>query len=282
MSIVVTCNLSDGLVLGADSAITISGTAQDANGNVSMGVLKVYQNAQKIHPIFDLPVGVLSFGLGYLGNRSIESFVSEFETTTTKDDLEKLSIIDIAEKLRLFFNEKYAEIIVTEFKKQGIEFSKLSNDKKPTLGLVVGGYSKDEYLPEVVSFAVPLTEKRADIQIKRQVGNFGTNWFGVYEGIARFFKGYDVKLINELIAYFVEKKGVDYSGGDKKTINQIMAKHEYQVPYGGMPLKEGIEHVKFLLDLVINQHKFVVGAPVCDAPMHIAVIERGKGLRFIN
>jgi hypothetical protein len=46
-----------------------------------------------------------------------------------------------------------------------------------------------------------------------------------------------------------------------------------------MPLQEGIDHVRFLLDVVIGYYRFAVGAPVCGGATRIAVVSRRRGFR---
>lgn len=65
MSVAVTCNLSDGLILGVDSAVTISS---------GQGVNKVYESAEKIFQLGDKRVGIAIYGVAGLGERSIGSF----------------------------------------------------------------------------------------------------------------------------------------------------------------------------------------------------------------
>ncbi len=45
-------------------------------------ILKTYSNARKLFPVRDAPAGVMTYGLGNIGNRSIESLVLDFSRQT--------------------------------------------------------------------------------------------------------------------------------------------------------------------------------------------------------
>ena len=71
MTVAVAGNFPDGVVLGVDSAVTLS----DANGQIA----KVYENAEKLFQIGEKPIGIAAFGLAILGARGIGSHLREFE-----------------------------------------------------------------------------------------------------------------------------------------------------------------------------------------------------------
>ena len=60
MSVVIIVKVSEGLVLGADSASTLQGSVRGPNGNIQQGVLKTFMNARKLLQIGDFPIGVLT------------------------------------------------------------------------------------------------------------------------------------------------------------------------------------------------------------------------------
>jgi hypothetical protein len=70
VTVAVSCNPSDGVILGVDSAITLPAGAS---------VIKVHENAEKLFQFADLPVAIAVYGLGTLGARSLGGFLREFE-----------------------------------------------------------------------------------------------------------------------------------------------------------------------------------------------------------
>jgi hypothetical protein len=283
MTIAIVANLSDGVVLGADSAITIQGRAE-LPGSVMEGVLKVYNDAEKVFHLANLNIGLVSYGIAMIGKRTIESYVREFEEEEkkTKGNLEAAALHDAADKLRQFMNRKYEEMFQGELENQfKMPYQDIPLKKKPMLGIVLAGYSPGDSLTEVWEVQVPYHREAADIKQVRPKGKFGTNWFGQYFGISRFVKGFDPALMNDVVGYFVENCGVKVDKQLEEGLGQVLAKHEYRMPFDAMPLIEGIDHVRFLLDMVINQHRYVIGAPVCGGNVRIAVVTK-KGFKLLE
>ena len=46
-----------------------------------------------------------------------------------------------------------------------------------------------------------------------------------------------------------------------------------------MPIEEGIAHVKFLVDLAINHHRYAVGAPIVGGQARVGLVTY-KGEQF--
>ena len=88
VTIAVACNLADGVVMGVDSAITIHGIVKLPDGGQQSGIMKVYNDAEKLFPLFDLPVGIASFGLAQLELRTIQSYVREFEHNQSQEEVD--------------------------------------------------------------------------------------------------------------------------------------------------------------------------------------------------
>src|SRR5262249_20147055 len=86
-------------------------------------------------------------------------------------------------------------------------------------------------------------------------------------------KGYSLDLINEMGAWLIQKRGGQaLDPAEQAEINQILGKYEYQIPFAAMPLKEGIQYVRFLVELVINHHRYAVGAPVVGGKCRIGSV----------
>lgn len=54
MTFAISLNLPDGIILGVDSAVTLSGPT---------GIIKVFENAQKLFQLGEKPVGIAVYGL---------------------------------------------------------------------------------------------------------------------------------------------------------------------------------------------------------------------------
>lgn len=270
MTVAVSCNLPDGVILGVDSAITMS----DNQGRV----VKVYENAEKLFQLGDNPVGIATFGMGSIGTRSIGSYIREFELEDRNNVVTNHGDIkDTVEELRKFFQEKYHETIVPLLEHQeNMEFKDIPINKKPVLGLVVGGFSQDTALSQVWLIIIPFNESLNSAQRQRAEGQFGGNWFSLYAPIFRYTKGYDQELIKELRDYFESLRGSPLTPQEETQFDNIVNKYEYRIPFAGMPIEEGIAHVRFLVEMVINHHRFVTGAPVVGGKVRIGLVTYRK------
>ena len=62
MTIVASVKVRDGLILATDGMTQIQGRVAQPPG-----VLKSYENARKLFQVGELPIGVMTFGLGNIG-----------------------------------------------------------------------------------------------------------------------------------------------------------------------------------------------------------------------
>src|SRR5947207_2181008 len=148
MTVAVACNLSDGVILGVDSAVTVPSPG---------GVAKVYENAEKLFQLGERPIGIATFGLGALGTRSLGSYLREFAIHDPGKVVSGQSAIaDVVEALREFCMANYRAVIVPLLEQEtGKSFDDIPAEQRPGIGLVVGGFSSNAYLSEVWEVWIP-------------------------------------------------------------------------------------------------------------------------------
>lgn len=268
MSVCVLVKVGEGLVLASDSASTVAGTPVTPDGQQGpQGVVKVFFNSTKIFQIRDLPVGILSWGAGSFQSRTVASLVEEFENL---DDIKKIdrNILDVqilAEKLWDFMKNKSDEL-----------FGKMPIEGRPKTGLLISGYSKENFFPEEYRIIVPnqsVVRIRPDIDGKP---DFGADWYGLTDAIVRFHHGRDDKIFNILQEIGVTSEVINKL---KEIISQRI---QYPVLFDAMPLGDAIEYAKFLVQLTIARFRFVIGAELCAGPVDLAVITRKEGFKWIQ
>src|ERR1035438_5068391 len=184
MSIVASVKVNDGIVLGADSAATISGQVAP---NVIQPV-KTYQHAQKLYRVGDLKAAILTYGIGNIGQRSMTSIISEFNEKIIKDHFtSKNSIEEITQALLDFIKTKYDEA-----------FSQITPTDRNTLqlGMFVAGFSDTDIMANEWEFTLP-----SDTVVKkvRESSAVGASWRGMIIPFQRIYKGYDPRLVDELV-----------------------------------------------------------------------------------
>jgi len=191
---------------------------------------------------------------------------------------------DIVEEIRKFFHTKYHATVVPELEKTtGKKFDEIPPEQHPGLGLIVGGFSSGAYLSEVWYIIIPLHDAVGSAQQSRGQGNFGANWFSLYEPITRYVKGYDLALMKELSDWFVKARGgTALTAQEQKEIATLLDKHEYLIHSAAMPMQEGIAYTRFLVELVINHHRFVSRDPIVGGKVHIGTVTYTRVRQFVG
>jgi hypothetical protein len=248
MSIVASVKVYDGIVLGADSATTIQSVI---NGQLS--IIKSYQHAKKVFQIGnDLRVGVLIYGLGNIGKRSIESFIFDFNNEKKSELTNETSVEQICvmfkDYIKTFYDAAFGQLPITQ---------------QPALGFYFAGYSDDDKLAKEWEIVFPNSiipkSVRGDLDC-------GASWRGMGDPFSREYFGFDNRLINELATRF--------NITDQVALKEVLNKYQLQVVYDGMPLQDAIDFVKYILSTTIGFSKYQIGVPVCGEPVDIIVITR--------
>src|SRR5438093_4803096 len=80
MTICVSVQVSEGLVLAADSTSALQGKLVGPDGNPTpLQLLKTFDHACKVLHIKDYPIGTLTWGNAQIGQRTVESLIKEYE-----------------------------------------------------------------------------------------------------------------------------------------------------------------------------------------------------------
>jgi hypothetical protein len=261
VSVAVLFNLSDGLVLGVDSALT----AFD-----SQGISKVFEDAEKLFQLSNLPIGIASYGIAGLESRTIGSFLREFERTGVgHENLAEISIAAVAEHLRRFFLELYVRNAQTVF---GVPFDQIPDDRKGSLGLIIGGLSPGQFLSEVWHVNIPWNNTENSAVRVFGPGEFGCAWFASSTPIQRYIKGIDYNFLAEWTALIEQLLARPITAAEQAQFRQIAEKYEYRIPTDSMPIQVRIECARFLVSLVIGHYRFTERDPIVGGKAKIGVV----------
>ncbi len=268
MSIVVSVKVGEGLVLAADSVTTVQ-VLEPKSGTVN--VLNTYEYARKVSQVGGLPIGTLTWGIELIGNRNIESLLSEYDNLQLGPRYDKSTgeykpwkVKEIVDEIFRFMRPQYDEA-----------YGSLPEPQKPILGLLVAGYSHGEFFPEEFRFEFPghtAAERVRPNKDGRPV--YGASWYGQTEAIVRLYKGYDPRLRQVLAEKGVDKKIIDELPRD-------LAPLEWKVIFDGMPLQEAIDLAEYLINVVIGSYRFPLGPPTCGGHIDIAVMTH-KGFDWVR
>ncbi|NQS97486.1 MAG: hypothetical protein HQ591_03445 [candidate division Zixibacteria bacterium] len=259
MSIIASIKVYDGLVLAADSMTTIIG--EEVSSGIK-GVVKTYEFSNKLFQLKSLPVGLLTYGIGNIAQRSIESLLNEFmrkyDEIRGNTSENKHKIENITQRLLDFLRGVYKDF-----------FKEIPEENMPKLGVLVGGYSPDSVFAEEWEFILPNFD---EIKLVRSTDNFGASWRGIVIPFTRLYRGIDPRTEQLLI-----KEGVS-----PDIVKKAHYAFESPIIFDGMPVQDAIDLAKFIIETTIGLSRFEAGPPSCGGPIDIAVILPDKQFKWIQ
>src|SRR5207244_2219405 len=151
-------------------------------------------------------------------------------------------------------------------------FDQIPEDQKGTLGIIVGGFSPNEFLSEAWEIQIP---SHAAPDSARQVcapGTFLVAWFATFAPIERYLYGIDRELLIENSNFVEELLGRPMTPEEIARYEPIRDKYAYRIMLDSMPIQTGIEYVRFLVQLVIQHYHFTSPHPVVGGRAKLGVV----------
>jgi hypothetical protein len=249
MTICVSVKVRDGLVLSTDSMSQIQ-TADANTGEVR--VIKAYSNARKLFQIVALPIGAMSWGLGNIGNRSIHSFMIEFNRMAVNGGTS-----DVCQSLYTFIKGAY-----------DTAFAAVEPQQRPVLGFFVAGYSPGAVFAEEWEFELPTDDGPKIVKPQEQ---FGAAWRGIWIPFTRIYYGYDPRFTGRLLAAGVTQDVIDQALGDLQT----------NVVFDGMPVQDAANFARYIVETTVGIATFDAGTASCGGPLQVATILPEAGFEWV-
>jgi hypothetical protein len=275
VSVCVVCNISDGVVIGVDSATTIGDPTNP---------IKIYEDVPKLFPVGILPVGLATFGLASIEGRTIGSWVTEFNArlmtslAATEYTMERL-----AEAVRQFFWDVYnIHVLQRIAARQDVAPEDVATDTLPVLGFVLGGFGADSFYSEVWTISLPNNRVAGSSTCLLGPGRFASAWFAASGPIRRYMKGIEAETFFSLEAY-IDSIRTPLTDEERQQFREIAQAREYPIVFDGMPITKGIKYVRFLVDLVIGHHMFAGGASIVGGRCKLGYVTHEKApLKLID
>ncbi|HXB26478.1 MAG TPA: hypothetical protein VNV25_17220 [Gemmatimonadaceae bacterium] len=265
MTIALAAKVGDGIVIGADSATTLSTPGAPSP-------LKVYFNAEKVcNLVKPWPIGFVTYGLGGLGGRSINSLAKDLRLRFAGSDanwlldIKTYTVEMVATRLRKYF---YEELYLKEFP---------AGSRKPseylTMGFGVAGYSAGVGSAELWTFDV---DQNGDCAAPVRVDAPSTPcvwWAAQPEALNRLFKGWSISTRDTLVT-------AGLSIQDSEQLLGVAQPQPLLTP--GMPIHDAIDLVRYMADVTVGFVRFAAGASVVHPPIDIAAITPHEGFRWVQ
>jgi len=253
----------EGIVLAADSRVTLIGQMQLPNQPVTF-IPSIYDNATKLLRVKGQShVGAVTYGVGAIGQtepRTAYSYIPELEQELKGEG--RLSVKDFADKLSKFFLDKW-------------NAQKMPTVPGQDMVFLVGGY--DDGAPYGKVFDIYIPSRPAPFEWHNATGEFGIVWGGQREYADRLIHGFDGRL-PELTKKFLN---LDDTKRDELS-KHLQTQLQTPVPFAFLPLQDCIDLAIFLIRTTIVMQHWVVGVRGVGGAIDVAVITQAEGFKDIQ
>jgi hypothetical protein len=243
VTIVVGVATPDGIVLAADSRTieVIDGEYRIASDTA----IKLFE--------LDKRVGVVTYGLAFIGPRTIASLVEEFAEVQPSEDRQTLN--SFARKLGEFFDERLRQT-----------YPDLGHKRGHALGFLVAGYEEDG-----VGYVYEVNLPGGEVTPRVSTTEIGFVYHGEVVPMERLLKGVDWERLNGRSPQLPEK------------VRGALEQLAYE-PHPPVSMQDAVDLCEFIIGTTINVRRFTnePGAIVwVGGPVRILTVERTR-LRWLT
>jgi hypothetical protein len=314
MTTLVAINTMDSLVMGCDSLATVTKTMIDPFDLISyfdsnnafkirVGVDgkplldsfdKIWGKSQsvpyyhmthvdKLFSLSPLSMGVMCAGIAAIGDRTVKNIIAEFKS---KDEYVK------KHKFNHTLNSVGCRLL--EFMWGYYEKVYPNDNNRPELEIMLGGYDKQKRTPGIVRINVHKNEIR-DVdydygvflgaqakEIQRLV--FGTDAFNKLRLMQRsneILNKYYNLIIKDLPSGTKVKQPDDYTD-ELRLFNKDWDLNGIDANWSAFSEQNAIDCVDFLVNIMIRSQQFSTSMPTVGGDVHVAVIKKELGFKFVS
>lgn len=263
MSLGIVVKVPEGLVLAAESRITIGAQIKTPMGVQQLPVY--FDNATKLLSFSppNITIGVVTYGMAVIGQqnpRTAANFIPEFEASLPK---ERLSVLDFAEKISEFYLKQWRSTMPPD--------DKIGN--MPNMTFVIAGYNPDDVYGQVFIVEIPRVPK----PVERSKGSeCGMTFGGQHDIVSKIMMGYDIRLPEVL------QKGLNLTPEQEAKVGELLKQFQLAVPLQVLALQDGIDLACFFIRTTMDAQKLSMGIRGVGGAIDVAVIKRNTNLQFIQ
>jgi hypothetical protein len=236
-------------------------------------------------------MGVMTTGIASIGSRTIKSIIREFKTkeetfAPNGPRAENYTVNDVAQKLLDFILTYYTPGFAEQ-------------THKPELELMIGGYDKMQQVPTIYRIFVHESKTQ---QIFEGEAPFGIAFGGQMDEIQRIVFGTDWQnlqrlkgRVNKLLDDYRQSlqdhlrgKGITEELPKGNTFVDGLSSFQdwnlsgFDANIGDFSDQNAIECVNWFVGIMINSHQFRSHLPMVGGNVHIGLITKDKGFKFIS
>ncbi len=263
MSLGIALKAAGGIVLAADSRVTLNRTIQSAGPTPTTTLIPAtFDNATKLLSVPGQPyVGAVTFGLGALGQaepRTAASFLPEFDKTLA--GLARLSVEEFAAALSDFYMGQWKRLMPAGYAGDDMIF-------------LVGGYDDGAAYGRVFSLSIP----KEPAPLEQFAGDFGAVWGGQRAYADRLMNGFD----DATIAGVRDHLGLNPSQVTD-LITYLKQHNPMPIPYQFLPLQDCVDLCVALVRSTINMQRFIIDVRGVGGPIDVATVTPADGFRPVQ
>jgi hypothetical protein len=249
----------EGLVLAADSRVTLR---YNVPGTQILSQA-YYDNATKLLKVTGQDfVGVIAVGLAVLGAatpRTVSSFLPEFEKELGNNQ-GRMKTSDFASKFGQFFLRQYQALMPSAGAFEPMVF-------------FVAGYDESEAYGRIYRLVIPSEPTPTEIK----ANEFGIQWEGQTEIIARIVNGYDVPLLSA-----IQNRMHASTSEFTQLANDMSAASSIKIPYQFIPLQDAADLCILLVETATQLMKYTTDVRGVGGPVDVATVTRVDGFRWVQ
>jgi hypothetical protein len=260
MSLGIAFKGAEGIVLAADSRVTLNNALPpQPNGQVFV-IPATFDNATKLLRVKGQDhVGAVTYGVGAIGGqqpRTAHSFLMEFETRISEKQPERrLTVEQFAKELSDFFLEQW------NTRMTGIPYQP-GND----MVFLIGGY--DEGSPYGRLFECYIPSRPVPVERCGGAGEFGAVWGGQFEYVNRLINGHDPKTVEMAAA------ALGLNTAQKEVLAAKFRELAAPIPYPFLPLQDCVDLSMFLIRTTMKMQTWTVALSGVGGAVDVAAITR--------
>ena len=266
MSIAISVRVNDGFAIATDSATRLV----DEQGQT----VNIFNTANKmIHLATGLPIGMLFWGAGNIGDVSMVSVTKDFrrillhgdENGNGKLDRANFSVLGLAEQAREYI---YDRIYRSTF---DIE----AGGPFPAIGLYTYGFGTGDKVGREFLFHINSDGSCTQPVEFNANGRTGILTLDADESAQRLITG----ISGQAKSVF---RDLGFDDGDAaKTVATIQSKLNANLVHPSMSIKDATDLATFLVKTAIEFERFQAGPTTIGEPLEVAAITRREGFKWI-
>lgn len=252
--------INEGIVLAADSALSIDSYDGKTTDNVYFNTNKLFRLSN------NLPIGLMAVGIGSIGRTPMRELILNLRSEIRKKgdryvDPNNYTIDSVAKTALDYFYELYWQ-----------EFS--LNANPPKFQIIVTGY--DSIIKNIPQEFIVHMEGRDFQVIPNNKDARGIACYGMPDAVYRLINGYSAKLVDVL-------NETSVSNDDLEALMNLLRIKLYAPLFKQeLPLRDAIDLAKFLVKTASKYARFMPIPPKVGGPTCIAVIPIHDRFRWIK